>query len=151
MTSAAGNGDRPEKILVGVDGSPSSRAALAWAAREAALTGAPLTAVTTWFYPTSYGYPLGCPEDFNPADDARSILEGSVSEVLGTHPSIAITTEIVEGHPSAVLVEESKTATLVVVGCRGHGEFAGMLLGSVSEFLSTHAHCPVVIMRGGHE
>lgn len=149
MTSTTDNNDRPERIVAGVDGSPSSIAALAWAARQASVTKAPLTAVTTWSFPTTYGYPLAWPEDFDPAADAKSTLEASINEVLGSHPSISVTTEIVEGHPSVVLVEESKTATLVVVGSRGHGEFAGMLLGSVSEFLSTHAHCPIVIIRKG--
>jgi nucleotide-binding universal stress UspA family protein len=140
--------DHSERIVVGIDGSSSSRAALAWAAHQAELTSAPLTVIVTWFFPTSYGYPIGWPEDFNPAADAKTILDESVQEVLGGAPSIPVTTEVVEGHPSVVLVEASKSAALVVVGSRGHGEFAGMLLGSVSEFLSTHAHCPVVIIRG---
>ncbi|MGA2037092.1 MAG: universal stress protein [Acidimicrobiales bacterium] len=56
-----------------------------------------------------------------------------------------LTTVVMEGHPARVLPDESKTASLVVVASRGNGEFAGMLLGSVSEFLTTHAHCPVVV------
>jgi nucleotide-binding universal stress UspA family protein len=55
----------------------------------------------------------------------------------------------VEGHLASVLTEQSKNASLIVVGSRGHGEFAGMLLGSVSEFLATHARCPVLVVREG--
>jgi nucleotide-binding universal stress UspA family protein len=88
------------------------------------------------------------PADMDFAADAKQLLEESVGAVLGAHPEIAATTEVVEGHPALVLVDASKTAALLVVGSRGHGEFTGMLLGSVSEFLSTHAHCPVVIIRG---
>jgi len=53
----------------------------------------------------------------------------------------------VQGHPAPVLVEASKGADLLVIGCRGHGEFAGMLIGSVSEFCATNAHCPVLVHR----
>ena len=120
--STTSTGDHPERIVVGIDGSPSSLAALAWAARQAELTAAPLAVVVTWAFPNSYGYPVGWPEDFDPAADAKSILDDSVKAVLGAHPSIPVTTEVVAGHPSVVLVEESKSAALVVVGCRGHGE-----------------------------
>jgi nucleotide-binding universal stress UspA family protein len=56
-------------------------------------------------------------------------------------------THIVEGHPAPTLVEASHEADLLVVGCKGYGEFAGMLLGSVSEYCAHHARCPVVIIR----
>jgi nucleotide-binding universal stress UspA family protein len=148
MTSTPDNIERSHRIVVGIDGSDSSRAALAWAARQAALTSAPLTVIITWHYPTDYGYPVMWLEDMDFAADAKSLLGESVSEVLGSHPKIAVTPEVVEGHPALVLVDESKDAALLVVGSRGHGEFTGMLLGSVSEFVSTHAHCPVVIIRG---
>jgi nucleotide-binding universal stress UspA family protein len=128
-----GNSD---PILVGVDGSPSSRAALAWGARQAKLTNRPLLVVTVWHFRNSYGWP-----------GPKAMLEETVQEVLGANPDIDLTTTVREGHPAAVLTEQSKTASLVVVGCRGRGEFAGMLLGSVSEFLTTHAHCPVVVIR----
>jgi len=85
------------------------------------------------------------------AADAKSELEASIHDVLGRQPSIAVSALVVEGHPSLALVDASKSAALLVVGSRGHGEFTGMLLGSVSEFVSTHAHCPVVIIRGIEE
>lgn len=148
MTSTPGNIERSHRIVVGIDGSKSSRAALAWAARQAALTSAPLTVLITWSYPTNYGYLAMWPEDMDLAANAKSVVEESVNEVLGSHPEIAVTTEVVDGHPALVLVDESKNAALLVVGSRGHGEFTGILLGSVSEFVATHAHCPVVIIRG---
>jgi nucleotide-binding universal stress UspA family protein len=146
------NGTDPSgRIVVGVDGSKPSRAALSWAARQAALTAAPLTVLTTWAYPTNYGYPMAWPDDMDFAADAKSELDESIKGVLDSDSSIAVTTCVIEGHPALVLVEESKTAALIVVGSRGHGEFAGMLLGSVSEFVATHAYCPVVIIRDRDE
>ena len=71
--------------------------------------------------------------------------------MLGPGSSVEPTLAIIEGHPALVLDHESRTASLLVVGSRGHGEFIGMLLGSMSEFLATHARCPVVIIRGDDE
>jgi nucleotide-binding universal stress UspA family protein len=141
----------PERIVVGVDGSKASRAALAWAARQAALTSAPLTVIMTWSLPPSYGFPVAWPDDVDFAADAKSELDSSIHDVLGPTPSVTVSALLVEGHPSLVLVDASKSAALLVVGSRGHGEFTGMLLGSVSEFVSTHALCPVVIIRGKDE
>jgi len=151
MSNTSNEKIQPERILVGLDGSKQSRAALAWAARQAALTSAPLTVITTWSFPPDYGYPVAWPADLDFAADAKSELESSIHDVLGPNSSIAITALVVEGHPSLVLVDASKSAALLVVGSRGHGEFTGMLLGSVSEFVSTHAHCPVVIIRDSDE
>lgn len=139
--------DRRGDIVVGVDGSRSSRKALAWAAKQAALTGARLVAITCWDYPVNYGWAPPWPPEFDPAADSKAMLDRVVDEVLGAGASARVTTATFEGHPAPVLVELSKTASLVVVGSRGHGEFAGMLLGSVSEFLTTHAHCPVLVVR----
>jgi nucleotide-binding universal stress UspA family protein len=147
MTSTSDRSDRASGVVVGIDGSASSKEALAWAARQAALTGDPLTVVMTWSVPVNYGNAPGWPSNFEPAADAKAALEACVLEVLGPHPRVTVTAKVVEGRPSDVLVEQSKTAALLVVGSRGHGEIAGMLLGSVSEFVTTHAHCPVVIMR----
>ena len=141
--------DVPErKIVVGVDGSDSSKAALAWAIRQAQLTGAPLEAVMTWDYPISYGWMI-VPENVDLQADATAELEKVVKEATEdiVDPSVEITSRVVQGHPALVLVNEAADASLVVVGSRGHGEFAGMLLGSVSEHLSTHAPCPVLIVR----
>lgn len=138
----------PNKIVVGVDGSDSSKAALAWAIRQAQLTGAPLEAIMTWDYPVSYGWMI-VPENVDLQADATSELERVVKEVTDDmdDPSVELTTSVIQGHPALVLMSAASEASLVVVGSRGHGEFAGMLLGSVSEHLSTHAPCPVLIFR----
>jgi nucleotide-binding universal stress UspA family protein len=138
---------RDGRIVVGVDGSKPSKAALAWAAHQARTTGTALVAVAAWEYPTSYGWSPPWPPEYDPGRDARHMLEETVREVLGEDPDITLETEALEGHPAPVLLEFSKGAALLVVGSRGHGEFAGMLIGSVSEFLVAHAHCPVVVVR----
>jgi nucleotide-binding universal stress UspA family protein len=75
------------------------------------------------------------------------MLKGVIGQVMGEHPGISVQATIVEGRPAMVLVEASERADLLVVGSRGHGEFAGMLLGSVSEHCVTNAHCPVLVLR----
>jgi len=135
------------RIVVGVDGSPSSLDALDWAARQAELTGVPLELVMAWEWPSSYGAPIGFIPDYDPAADARRVIDTAVQTVSAAHPSITVGSTVVEGHPAPVLVKASRGAQLLVVGCRGHGEFAGMLLGSVSEHAVTNAHCPVLVLR----
>jgi nucleotide-binding universal stress UspA family protein len=137
-------------IVVGVDGSERSKAALAWAGRYASLSGEPLTVLIAWQVPVSYGWPLPLPEGWDPVAEARGVLEREVKEVLGEYRG-ELRTSVIEGPPERALVEASESALLVVVGSRGHGEFVGMLLGSVSEFLTTHARCPVVVVRDGSE
>jgi nucleotide-binding universal stress UspA family protein len=139
--------ETPSPIVVGVDGSAASRAALVWAARQAELTGAPLVAVATWEWPSNYGAPMQWPPNVDFEQDARVFLKETVSSVVADR-RIDIEQRVVHGPAIAVLEDQSRLASLVVVGCRGHGELTGMLLGSVSEHLATHAHCPVVIVRG---
>lgn len=136
------------RIVVGVDGSESSKDALHWAKGQADRTGAELAAVMAWSYPSasypSYtGYvPTRVPIDLEA--ECRMSLETTVKEELG---DVAITLEVVEGHPANVLVHAARGASLVVVGSRGHGGFVGALLGSVSQHVVTHAPCPVVVVR----
>jgi nucleotide-binding universal stress UspA family protein len=137
------------RIVVGVDGSASSLAALDWAARQAEFTGSSLELVMAWEWPTSYGAPFVFQTDWNPAADATKVLDEAVAEVRAAHPGVDLHTSVVEGHPAPTLVGASKGAQLLVVGCRGHGEFAGMLLGSVSEHCVTNSHCPVLVLRSG--
>lgn len=146
MTKEATTTTKP--IVVGVDGSDSSKAALEWAAQQARITDAPLVAIVTWEWPTSYGAMVPWPENIDFEADARKMLEQSVDQVLGADYRGEVTQRVIHGHPAPALEDASRDAALLVVGCRGHGEFAGMLLGSVSKFMATHAHCPVVIIRG---
>jgi nucleotide-binding universal stress UspA family protein len=135
------------RIVVGVDGSSSSLDALAWAARQADLTGSSLEIVMTWEWPSSYGWAVPVPDDFDPEEDVRTALEAVVTGVRAGHPEVSIDRRVVSGHPAPILVEASKGAELLVVGSRGHGEFVGMLIGSVSEYCATNAHCPVLVHR----
>jgi nucleotide-binding universal stress UspA family protein len=144
MNAAAGT---PPTIVVGVDGSDSSKLALEWAARQAKLTGAPLNVVTTWEFPPTLGWAPPYPSDFDPNADATEALRATVHDVLGSDPGVPLQLTVTEGHPSFVLTEAAKGAGLLVVGSRGHGAFAGMLLGSVSEYCAAHASCPVVVVR----
>jgi nucleotide-binding universal stress UspA family protein len=134
-------------IVVGVDGSESSRDALAWAAAQARLTSRRLVAITTWEWPASYGVYVGIPIDVNFEEDATQALHQAIEKTLDEHDAAMVIEKVIHGHPAPVLLDASKHATLLVIGSRGHGEFTGMLLGSVSEYLATHAQCPVVIVR----
>jgi nucleotide-binding universal stress UspA family protein len=137
----------PGRIVVGVDGSASSLDALTWAARQAALTSAGLEVVMTWEWPGSYGWTVPVPDDFDPESSVRRTLEEALATVRAAHPGLDIEGKVVNGHPAPVLVEASKHADLLVVGSRGHGEFVGMLIGSVSEYCAGHATCPVLVYR----
>jgi len=142
-----GHGGTAGRIVAGVDGSPPSLAALEWAARQAELMGAHLEVLMTWDWPTSYGWALPLPDDYDPAADVHRILDEAVADVRSAHPQLEISTRVGHGHPAVLLVEASKGADLLVVGSRGHGEFVGMLLGSVSEHCAANAHCPVLVHR----
>jgi nucleotide-binding universal stress UspA family protein len=134
-----------EKIVVGVDGSESSRQALRWAARHAKLSGASLEVVTCWETPPNYRWDVSA--HFDPGGDAEHSLQATVAEVLGEDPGITIKLTVVEGHPVPVLLDAAQGAPLLVVGSRGHGAFTGMLLGSVSHHCVGHAPCPVTVVR----
>jgi len=139
--------DTDPRIVVGVDGSPSSRQALRWAARQAKLTGASLQVITCWEFPAMSWLPPN-PSDFDPIrEDARHDLEVTVAEVLGDDPGLDVDLTVVEGQAAPVLLNRARGASLLVVGSRGHGEFTGMLLGSVSGRCVTHAPCPVTVVR----
>ena len=136
------------RIVVGVDGSASSIAALEWAATYAELTNRSIDAVMTWEWPIFFGgFAVPLPGDFDPATIAQTELDQALATVRTLHVGIALRPIVVEGNPSPKLVEASKGADLLVVGSRGHGEFTGMLLGSVSEHCVANAHCPVLVLR----
>ena len=79
--------------------------------------------------------------------DAHKMLTDALAPLRAAHAEITVQSTVVEGHPAPVLVAASKGADLLVVGSRGHGEFAGMLIGSVSEHCATNAHCPLLVLR----
>ena len=138
------------KIVVGVDGSDGSIEALRWAARQAELTGATLHVVTAWAFPehrTPFGVVFDIAESADPTARARSKLDGFSADILGKHENVTIRAEVIPGNEVEVLIDAARGADLLVVGSRGRGGFAGMLLGSVSAQCVRHARCPVVVIR----
>lgn len=139
-----------QRIVVGVDGSESSKQALRWAIRQAELTGGSVDAVTAWHYPSTYGLaPVADGADLE--GDAKQILTEALAEVSDLAPEVRVEPLIAEGHPATVLLQAAKGADLLVIGSRGHGGFTSALLGSVSLYCVLHAHCPVLVLRDGHE
>ena len=132
-------------ILVGIDGSDPSLDALRYAAKVSAALGAPLRAITTWDYPALADlYPLA---GWSPDQDAAMILETSIKAVFAGDPPADLSAAVVAGPAVPALIKESHGAEMLVLGSRGRGGFAGLLLGSVSSTCATHAHCPVLIVR----
>jgi nucleotide-binding universal stress UspA family protein len=149
-------------IVVGVDHSAGAKAALRFALEEARLRQATLRVVHAWqfgYIGATTGLEGALPavggelEDFRRG--AEAALEETLKDVGADNDGVAIERRVDQGTAAAVLVEESRGADLLVVGSRGHGGFAQLLLGSVSQQCAQHAFCPVVIVRGsaknGHE
>jgi nucleotide-binding universal stress UspA family protein len=137
------------RIVVGVDGSDSSRAALAWAVRQAALTGAGVDAVTAWQIPAAYGYGYTMADAIPELEKAAGqTLDEAVAEAAMRAPDVPIQRVLVPDNAARALLDRAKGADLLVVGSRGHGGFAEALLGSVSQHAVHYAECPVVIVRG---
>jgi nucleotide-binding universal stress UspA family protein len=139
------------RIVVGVDGSSSSKAALAWAVRQAAETGASVEAVIAWHYQAMVGgvpfAPIGPVDPPDYAGFAATALSDAIRETVDPSSPVMVSSTVRAGNAAQVLLDLSEGADLLVVGSRGHGTFAGALLGSVSEACAHHAQCPVVIVR----
>jgi nucleotide-binding universal stress UspA family protein len=137
------------RVVVGYDGSEPAQAALAWAATEAERRGRPLIVLHVLDYlgmiPSPMG-PFGWP-DVNDEDVARIAKDGA-ELARKNADSIEITAVTRVAQVAGTLIDFSHRAELLVVGTRGHGEFAGAVLGSVGFAVSAHAHCPVVVVRG---
>ena len=131
-------------IVVGVDGSDESVKATAWAAEQARVTGGTLELLIVWARPMSYGLPLVV-GGYNPEHEAQAVVEKTASGI--DLPADRLRTHVVNAAPALALVERSKSADLLVVGSRGHGGFAELLLGSVSDHCVHHASCTVVVVR----
>jgi len=141
-----------ETIVVGVDGSDPSRTALEWAVAEAKLRGAKLVAVHAWSYypslPMDTLDPMLVAPDFTDAlgRDASDFVTREVERVRADAGDVEIEARPIEGPAASVLVDVAKGADLLVLGTRGHGGFSGLLLGSVSQQISHHAPCPLVLV-----
>lgn len=134
-----------DRIVVGVDGSAASIAALRYGARIADALGAPLEAVTTWTYPPIMdSYTIA---GWSPEDDADKLLESSISEAFASSPPAHLQRTVLAGPAAATLIDVSRSAGMLVLGNRGHGGFVGLLLGSVSRACVAHAKCPVLIVH----
>lgn len=141
--------DTDRHIVVGVDGSEPSRAALALAVDEARYRSARLLAVHTWTTPVMMGLPEYA-EPVVPQSELRAAAHDLLDHELRNTPSdVAVDRRAVEGPAAATLIDLSADAELVVVGSRGRGGFAGLLLGSTSHQLASHARCPVVVVPPG--
>src|SRR5262249_16478896 len=145
-------GGAGQGVVGGGDGSTASIAALGWARRYAAATGAKVRAVHAWHYSAAFGVP---PEGKAPpsvtAEVEQSMRDDMARAVAQAYPDPDDTqpeTAVRYGHPVEVLMEESKSADLLVVGHHGQHAFTGMLVGSVSIHCVTSAACPVVVVRG---
>jgi nucleotide-binding universal stress UspA family protein len=138
------------RIVVGVDGSAPSKAALAWAVRQARLTGAAVEAIIAWEYPAAYGYTMpAAPEiNYNYEEIAADVVASTIAEVCSQGEPVKISSRVVEGNAAQALLDTSAGAELLVVGSRGHGGFVEALLGSVGQHCVHHATCPVVVVRG---
>jgi nucleotide-binding universal stress UspA family protein len=140
-------GPAPEgKIVVGVDGSEESLAALRWAASHARRAGTGVEAITAWrpMVPGTFASDLAY-WDFS--GEARRTLEEAIGKVRPEAPEVTVRERVIEGPTPRVLVEACGPADLLVVGSRGHGGFSGLLLGSVSDYCANHAPCSVMIVR----
>lgn len=138
-------------IVVGVDGSAGSQAALRFAVAEAQLRKARLKVASAW----SLSYvaaPIGMMAPIDDAllpelqENARAVVAAAVTDAIGAAGDVEVEQAIGEGSPAKVLVDAAQGTDLLVVGTRGHGGFAGLLLGSVSQQIVQHAPCPVVIV-----
>jgi nucleotide-binding universal stress UspA family protein len=142
-------------IVVGVDRSASAKAALAFALEEARLRHARVRVVHAWQirpYGRSAGFegvPLILGADLDGFQRAAAAeLDAIVAEAAPGAGGFGIEKRVEQGEPATVLIGQSRDADLLVVGSRGHGGFASLLLGSVSQVCAQHAACPVVIVRG---
>lgn len=136
-------------IIVAVDGSESSIAALRHAVCLADRLGSTVRAVTAWQPPQFYLADLhldGAPFE----REAAQHLEAAITAAFGSTAPTAVESVVRRGRPASVLIEESAGAQMLIVGSRGHSEFASMLLGSVSLECITHAEVPVTVVRSDH-
>jgi nucleotide-binding universal stress UspA family protein len=137
-------------IVVGVDGSPGSRRALAWAAAEAAEHGADLIVVNVWEHtllPPAGSVSVSEHYVPDPSQRTADDLLGVIKEELGDDPPVRVQPQIKQGRPAKILIDESAQADLLVVGNRGHGGFAGLVIGSVSQHVAAYAKCPVTVVH----
>ena len=137
-------------VVVGFDGSATARTAVQYGAQEALRRRCGLRIVH------AFGWPIILPPFHAPYDEhdqgpraaMLDLLAQTAHDVQADHPQLSVTTRLIDGSPGAVLVGASSDAQLLVVGHRGLGGFAGLLVGSVAAQAAEHSRCPVVVVRG---
>jgi nucleotide-binding universal stress UspA family protein len=137
-------------VVVGVDGSPNSEQALAVAFEEASLRETPLIAVHAWndvTYEDAFGSARILTQAESLEGDEERLLAQRLAGWQEKYPDVEVSRKLVRDRARHVLLGESETAQLVVVGSRGRGGFSGLLLGSTSQALVQHAQCPVLVVR----
>lgn len=134
-----------QQIVVGYDGSAPARAAVHTGIGLAEALGADLLAITTWTYPITFGgFPLS---GWSQEQEARELLGFLTDDLFPAGTPDWFTSRVSEGDAATVLMRASADAPMLVVGSRGHGGFAGLLLGSVSTECAANAECPVLVVR----
>ncbi len=129
-------------VVVGVDDSPASAAAIELAFDAAQVRGVPLVAIHTWEAPPYRQ------DAYDFADHVTAMVDDVLAGPAEAHPKVTVDIQIARGRPHQALVDASKDAGLVVVGSRGRGGFAGLLLGSTSKHVLRESHAPVIVTRG---
>jgi nucleotide-binding universal stress UspA family protein len=140
-------------IIAGVDGSAHSSRVIEWAVKEAALRNAPLTVITVHSVPANpwTGNPTilaGETADLEHIREAAEEMTQKVTSQLGEPRPPSVTVRAVAGYPAKELINASHDADLMVVGSRGAGGFARLVMGSTSTLVAQHADCPVVVVPG---
>ena len=141
------------RIVVGVDGSSSARRALKWAVTEAEAWGAELTAIAAVPMASGAGALAWLPAAVDREQvlaDVRSGLDRAINEALEGHEGVTVRRHALDGNPAELLAEFSTAVDLIVVGSRGRGGFSGLLLGSTSQAVLSHASCPVLVAPSRH-
>ncbi|MDQ1644550.1 MAG: hypothetical protein QOJ50_734 [Cryptosporangiaceae bacterium] len=137
-------------IVVGIDGSEASDRAVDWAAHRASLHRLPLTILHAFLWPGGSAYlgafPAASPDGWQAA--AEELVRGAVRRATAAAPDVEVHSRLAVSPAAAELVELSGTAAMIVVGNRGRGGFAGLLLGSAGVQVAAHARCPVIVVRG---
>lgn len=150
---ARGEVDKTAAVLLGVDGSPASDGAVGFAFEEAALRGVGLTALHAWTYPVVTDPGAMLPPVYDPAEveaEEARVLSEALAGWSDKYPDVIVHRTLAHGPTRRALIEASRNAQLAVVGARGRGGFAGLLLGSVSQAVLHHSACPVAIVTRPH-
>lgn len=140
-------------VIVGLDGFAGSNAALGFAFEEADLRGCELIAVHSWddsvINNLAYAFPEAIDASLIDAEETR-LLAGQLAGWVDRYPGVQVDPVVLRGAPAATLLRcaDQRAASLLVVGSRGRGGFLGLLLGSTSQALASHASCPVAVVRG---